>query len=187
MESNQVTLEQLAAALQSVRADLANANTHIGVLNNELNETKAHLHQAAASSSKPLAKVKKPESFNGTGSVLSWTAHMANYLRLSSDSEAFQIAVSYLEGNAHEWWLVFKDSAEGQSIRAWHTLRNALIQRFDTLNKRKVARDRLAVQKQTSNAASFNEEFQKIILNIPDISSEEQVDRYTRGLKSYIW
>ena len=33
---------------------------------------------------------------------------------------------------------------------------------------------------------SFNDDFQKIILDIPNISIEEQIDRYTRGLKSYI-
>ncbi len=35
--------------------------------------------------------------------------------------------------------------------------------------------------------ATFNDDFQKIILDIPNISIEEQIDRYTRGLKSYIW
>ena len=34
---------------------------------------------------------------------------------------------------------------------------------------------------------NFNSDFQKIILDIPDISLAEQLDRYTRGLKPYIW
>ena len=33
----------------------------------------------------------------------------------------------------------------------------------------------------------FNHDFQRIILDIPDISTSEQIDRYTRGLKPYIW
>ena len=35
--------------------------------------------------------------------------------------------------------------------------------------------------------ARVNDDFQRIILDIPSISIEEQIDRYTRGLKPYIW
>ena len=37
------------------------------------------------------------------------------------------------------------------------------------------------------DVSSFNEDFQKIILDIPTITSEEQIYRYSRGLISYIW
>lgn len=33
----------------------------------------------------------------------------------------------------------------------------------------------------------FNEDFQKIILNLPNMSTDEKIDRYTRGLKPFIW
>ena len=35
--------------------------------------------------------------------------------------------------------------------------------------------------------ASVNSDFQKIFLDIRDTSLAEQLDRYTRGLKPYIW
>lgn len=66
-------------------------------------------------------------------------------------------------------------------------MKQALSTRFDTLNKEKVARDKLARWKQIKDVQTFNDDFQKIILDIPNISMEEQVDRYTRGLKPYIW
>jgi hypothetical protein len=66
-------------------------------------------------------------------------------------------------------------------------LQPALIKRFDTLNKVKIARDKLAKWKQIKDVPSFNDDFQRIILDIPNISVEEQIDRYTRGLKAYIW
>ena len=34
---------------------------------------------------------------------------------------------------------------------------------------------------------TFNEDFQKIVLDIPTISMSEKIDRYCRGLKPYIW
>ena len=33
----------------------------------------------------------------------------------------------------------------------------------------------------------FNRDFQRIVLDIPDITTSEQIDRYTRGPKPYIW
>ena len=66
-------------------------------------------------------------------------------------------------------------------------MKEASTTRFDTLNKKKIARDKLAHWKQIKDIRRFNEDFQKIILDVPNISMEEQVDRYTRGLKNYIW
>ncbi len=54
------------------------------------------------------------------------------------------------------------------------------------MNKEKVARDKLAKWKRLTHVATFNDDFEKIILGIRNISIEERIDRYTRGLKSYI-
>ena len=35
--------------------------------------------------------------------------------------------------------------------------------------------------------SSFNEEFLRILLDTPNISEEEKIDRYARALKPYIW
>ena len=47
--------------------------------------------------------------------------------------------------------------------------------------------DKLAKWRQMKDVAYFNSDFKKVILDIPDIYLAEQLDRYTRGLKSYIW
>ena len=72
-------------------------------------------------------------------------------------------------------------------MTTWPKLQEALIARFETLNKIKIARDKLAGWKQIKDVSSFNEDFQKILLDIPTITIEEQLDRYARGLKTYIW
>ena len=51
----------------------------------------------------------------------------------------------------------------------------------------KIARDKLAKWRQIKNLAPFNEDFQKILLEIPLITIEEKIDRYARGLKPFIW
>lgn len=37
------------------------------------------------------------------------------------------------------------------------------------------------------DVTSYKKSFQSITLDIPDITTAEQIDRYSRGLKGYIW
>ena len=119
--------------------------------------------------------------------MLSWATHMSNYLSTVEEDKALPIAVSYLSEGAHEWWIVFKETEEGKKVHTWKDLKSALASRFETLNKEKVARDKLAKWKQLKDVVSFNEDFQRILLDIPNISNDEQIDRYTRALKPYIF
>ena len=192
-----LTLESMAQAIQepqgklieagneiaSQRSLLEVANGRMQAVSQELAEAKAELQKRNSSS----IKDNKPPSFKGKGSVTSWATHMDNYLRNMDPPEALPIAVSCLEDGAHEWWIVFKESQEGKQITDWNGLRSSIISRFDTLNKEKVARDKLAKWRQVKDVVKFNQDFQKILLDIPDIAMKEQVDRYTRGLKPYIW
>ena len=189
------TLEQLGQAYSDMQLQLNNAKTQFDALKSELEQTKQALHlaqtQLAAkdSSSTATPKLKKPENFTeGTkDSVLSWTTHMSNYLRDVNEPQATSIAVSYLQSTAHDWWIKYQLTEDGKKVETWPQLKDALIARFDTLNKEKIARDKLAGWRQIKDVKTFNDDFQKIILDIPNISVDEQIDRYTRGLKNYIF
>ncbi len=78
-------------------------------------------------------------------------------------------------------------SEEGRGVTTWPQLQQELIGRFEISNKNKFARDRLARWRQIKDFAAYSEDFQKILLYIPNITTEEQVDHYARGLKSYNW
>ena len=54
---------------------------------------------------------------------------------------------------------------------------------FQPLKKTKIARDKLAKWRQLENVSSFDEEFLRILLDIPNLSEEKQIDRYIRALK----
>ena len=51
----------------------------------------------------------------------------------------------------------------------------------------RIARDKLATSKQVRDISSFNAEILRIFLEIPNMSEEEKIDRYTRALKPYAW
>lgn len=192
-ENPPTTLEQLAAAYHQIQNQFNNAQAQVSGLHNELNATRNELQitknslLAVQSGSSSGIKPKKPHSFNGKGSIRSWITHVSNYVGNDQNPQALTVAVSYLDGSAHEWWLGYKVTEEGSQIQTWPQLQEALIRRFETLNKIKIARDKLARWKQIKDVSSFNEDFQKILLDIPTITIEEQLDRYARGLKHYIW
>ena len=191
MNPENVTLEGLLQAYQQLQQNFDNAANEIIGLRTELQGTKNDLGTAQSALLQNMGKVgprcKAPESYKGKGSISSWITHVTNYVGNTDPRNALNVAVSYLEGPAHEWWIIFRNSEEGKSIRTWNDLQLALIRRFDTLNKVKIARDKLAKWRQVKDVPSFNDDFQKIVLDIPNISIEEQIDRYTRGLKPYIW
>ena len=41
--------------------------------------------------------------------------------------------------------------------------------------------------RQVKDLNNFNYHYQRIVLDIPNIRIDEQIDRYIRGLKPYMW
>lgn len=185
------TIESLAQLVAQLEAQLRQASAQITSQSNSLNEAAASYQrleaQMANRRTEEKPKKNKPNTFSGKGSILSWITHMDNYIGDATPEEALNLAISYLSGAAHEWWIMYHITDEGKEVTTWEQMKKSLTLRFDTLNKEKVARDKLARWKQIKDVPSFNDDFQKIVLDIPNISMEEQIDRYTRGLKPYIW
>ncbi len=52
-------------------------------------------------------KLNKPPLFNGKhgGKIDSWTTHMDTYIRGVGESEALSLALSFLVGDAHDWYM----------------------------------------------------------------------------------
>lgn len=94
------------------------------------------------------------------------------------------MATSYMQREAFTWWQRYAGKAD---VTDWPTLREALQLRFNPLNKVQAARDLLHKWKQMKDVASYDKSFQSTIPDIPDIGMTEQIDRYTRSLKSYVW
>ena len=66
---------------------------------------------------------------------------------------------SYLEGPEHEWWICHSQTPEGQLIQTWTSLKDALSAGVETLNKAKIARERLAEWRQLKDFSTFNDDF----------------------------
>jgi len=153
----------------------------------ELQQTKNLLaaSNARSSLSSRTAKPNKPSLFSGKiGTIEAWCSHMDAYLVNVDPAEAFQIACTYLDGEAFTWWHTCSNAS---AIPDWASLRSALIRRFSPLNKVQAARDKLHHRRQIKDVGSLNQSFLSIILGIPDITESKKVDQYSYGLKRSIW
>ena len=63
----------------------------------------------------------------------------------------------------------------------------AISKRFNPADKARAARDKLAKWRQLKSVHIYSQSFLEIILDIPTITEEENIDRYSRGLKTFIW
>ena len=166
MEPHNLTLEGLAQAYQSLQEQFVNAQNQIADLRNDLSTAQGAVIAAQSTQLASGPRPKRPDSFRGRGSIGSWILHMNNYVLNQPEPLALSIAVSYLDGPAHEWWIAYKESEEGKHVATWSALRHALRQRFETLNKVKIGRHKLAKWKQVKDVSLFNDDFQRIVLDI---------------------
>ena len=133
-----------------MRSDLAqshNMTQQVSKALNTANQNNAALQarlQAQSSVQVPQVKFKKPDWYKGKCSIKSWVVHADNYTRSSSPEQAFLIAVSFVEGNAHEWWIVHSLTEDGRNITTSLGLKEAIVKRFQQFNRTKMARDKLA-------------------------------------------
>jgi hypothetical protein len=63
----------------------------------------------------------------------------------------------------------------------------SISKRFNSADKARAARDKLAKWRQLKSVHVYSQSFLKIILDIPKITEDENIDRYSRGLKTSIW
>eukprot|EP00170_Pyropia_yezoensis_P004230 contig_17377_g4241 len=151
----------------------------------EVEQFRLDLTTGAARSFSDKPKLNKPARFSGRfGTINTWACHMDTNVPNPTTDEALIMATSCLQGNAISWWQAY---AEESDVTDWPTLRAAPRLRFNHLNRVQTARGHLQTWKQMKDVKSYNESFQSIILDIPDMSMAEKIDRHVRGLKSYIW
>lgn len=95
--------------------------------------------------------------------------------------------MSYLSGTAYGRWIVHSSTSKQKNIGSWSALCQILTTRFDTFNKKKIARATIARWRQLKKVMTFKEDKQKLLIDVPNITTEKQFHRYKRGLKPHIW
>jgi Retrotransposon gag protein/Zinc knuckle len=138
----------------------------------------------ASSAPKPV----KPPLYSGKISqpVDTWLFQMEQYFLATAVEPQRRIpfAASFLTDNAAIWWRhMFQKMAQTTVTWSWENFKSNLRQQFRPVDAERLARDRLYKLRQVTSVATYVHEFQSIVIDIPTMSEEDQLDRFLRGLK----
>lgn len=144
-------------------------------------------HAAGRAAPRP-SKPPKPDTFSGrtdANAIRAWVAQVNNYFTAVHEPADSRLSygVALLRDNALLWW---QSLAEAERPATWETLADQLVRYFAPLSATIVARDALAKLQQRSSVKAYTNEFKRLLLNIPDMSENEKLDRYRRGLKTQV-
>jgi hypothetical protein len=175
--------DQLTSMIQDLQSQLQQMQSQID------QQTTTAASQAPRS---PTLKPAKPETFDGvktSSRVDAWLFQLSEYFTacgVSNNEERVAYAGAMLRGAASTWWRQRRTLAAAgalPNIGNWQQFCSELRAQFTIINEVKVARDELARLKQTGAVQSYASKFREIILQIPGITEQEQLDRFIRGLK----
>lgn len=147
---------------------------------------------SAANDRLKLPKPPRPPTFSGEGYAsesVNWIAHMEGYMKalgVSADAVALEHSKLYLEKSALVWWRNIEASVAGGShpaVDTWQNFKELFEARWKPYNPHRYYRDRLDRLLQYTSVRKYTQDFQAITLELPSLTQDELLYRYTRGLK----
>lgn len=104
----------------------------------------------------------------------------------STPEQQLRLAGMQLRGQAATWW---RDvSQKSSSPQNWHAFATELKRMFLPINRVTLARDKLAVarQRDRDSLSTYTTYMRRLFLSVPNLTEEDKVDRYVRGLQPYL-
>ncbi|KAJ3000183.1 hypothetical protein HKX48_003257, partial [Thoreauomyces humboldtii] len=146
-----------------------------------------------SSSMNTVAKelLKQVPDFTGDMSspqlLLEFIAKMDDFLEVAYLPPLMELrmAVSKLTSTAHVWWR--QQESQGTAPRTWNLLKTALRLRFTPPAFSSMIRDKLDDLLQTASVIAYNNAFNKLVMQVPDMNKGEIEHRYLKGLKRPIY
>jgi hypothetical protein len=128
-----------------------------------------------------------PSAFNGTlsNNPKQWLTEIDRYFKVASMSESdprrVLIASTYLKESAATWY----STVAGENL-SWEDFKDRFNKRWQPLAASKVARAALRNLKHRTKVAGYNQEFQKLMQQIENMSVTDQIENYIMGLQRHI-
>jgi hypothetical protein len=187
-EEMTVQVQQMAAALQAVQAELARTQERLFHGEGQRQEFQT---ARGAEFNGERAKFPIPKGYGGSkvpGAVENFLFDCEQYFKAVPmvDKKAVLFAATLLEGSGKTWYRYrVEQAARGylSEIETWVDFKKELTSRFQAVNAVRAARDRLANIRQEKTVRGYVKAFQNLVMQIPDITNAEALDRFVRGLK----
>ena len=195
-ESQREMMEKMISTFAQMQMQTAAAaNSHHAVFPEDRPRSQSSSNDSSPTSSSmnPVAKelLKQVPSFTGDMSspqlLLEFIAKMDDFLEVAYLPPLMEskMAVSKLTSTAHVWWR--QQESQGTAPRTWNLLKTALRLRFTPPAFSSMIRDKLDDLSQINSVIAYNNAFNKLIMQIPDMNKGEIEHRYLKGLKRPIY
>ena len=190
MAEQLAALQQAVAALQQQIQGLSAVD--VNTLQQQVNVLAAQLTaQTAVPSPVPRLKPTRPDTFSDvktSGRPETWLFTVGTYFEAAGVADPYTVTflATLLRGSAALWWQSHTLAVREATLTAivtWEAFQRTFLEQFAPVSNVKQARDQLSALQQTKSVAHYTTEFRSLILQIPDASAAEQLDRYVRGLK----
>ena len=184
----EMTREQMVARLE----ELTRENSSLRYQANDVGGGAVRMQPQQHKGRMPdLTKVvNRPSCFDGSSSQFhSWRNEMETYLSIMNFPAELEpgVAVSYLRGNALEWWVQKKRQmqAKGESLPAtWVAFLSLLSERFEHRNPELAARESLMSLKQDRKPLQqYLKEFVSLFAYVPEYAESDKIHRFLYGLR----
>lgn len=182
-------LLQLASAVEGLKQQLQGVSySDFSALQQQVNTLTAAV---ATTQSPRRLKPARPDNFSSvreSGRPEAWLFTVSTYFQAAgiTDPDTITFVATLLRGSAALWWQCHtRLVAEGITaiITTWPAFQLAFTEQFAPVSNVRHARDQLSNLKQTKSVAQYVTEFRMLILQIPNASEDEQLDKFIRGLK----
>jgi len=175
--------------IAELKAQLKNFQRAGNTLNNQVTSLQAQLNAALSKNASKLpSSLKLPtlDKYSGDKKedLLAWLFQINEQLALlqiNEDETRIVFAGTALTGNAKTWYRAMR--MEG-SVQTWADFQDSLKAHFYPVNPIKHARDLLHHLTQTSSVRDYTASFRHLSAIIGNMSEDEKLDRYIRGLKT---
>ena len=146
---------------------------------------------------KKLSKLrpKEPTKYDGSSKyseLENWMQGVETYLEtkgMLEDKRAIPFVSTLLSGAAATWWRYHKISVRNgisHKLENWEEFREAILAHFRPENAERLAREKLQRCTQQGSVRDFNQRFQLLMVEIPEMHEKDRVYQYLTGLKSAV-
>ena len=130
-------------------------------------------------------RVKEPNTYDGTRDALlidGWIRSVERYVNFQgwNAERSYLFGTTLLRDRADAWFRTIELTDEAPTT--WLELKRLITEFFRPDNSVRIARDRLAILKQTSDLVTYINNFMDIKLAIPGMTDDEGCDKFVRGL-----
>ena len=138
---------------------------------------------------------KEPAKYDGTSKyseLENWLHSVEMYLRakhMLRSHRALDYVATLLSGSAATWWRYHRIAVRNgtaQRINSWEEFQDTLLAHFRPEDAERIAREKLQRCSQQGSVRDYNQRFQHIMIELPEMNEKDRIYAYFTGLKSQV-